>query len=322
METHIYLVYAMHRPETLQLTWALMQQCETIILEEPELDCFQPMLEKTTPVETYLQESETEYPEYGRCQCSILQELHSQKKRIIQVEPYLQVLLTIHEFFAAGHTPAEIEKDSLQFQVYDAEREATGRLIDFYRSLTDSPFSDIIAAVMQFAQADSRRIRLRDSLRAEALIEKITFGETVFIEAGPIHRLLETILRASDHLAPARISALFPDDRAAEASGFNVSHLSPGDEYTLALVYGEDISDSTSRLLCSQALIYNKLITKEELTDSELEYPHIKEEQHVIRTVRTLDYEQCEQLFAQLRFAGTEKSKKIVADYLQGIARN
>ncbi|THB72051.1 MAG: hypothetical protein D6B25_17540 [Desulfobulbaceae bacterium] len=322
MKTEIHLVYAMHRPETLEDTRTLMQRCDTLILEEPELDSFLPMLEKTTPVETYLQESETEYPEYGKRQCAILQQLHAQGKSILQVEPYLQVLVGIHEFFGAGHSPAEIDKDSLRSQVYDSEREATGKLIDFYRSLTDSSFSDVINTVMQFAKADSNRIRLRDSLRADALIKKIPHNEVVFIEAGPIHRSLEKILRASASLSSALISTRFLDDRAAESSGFPESLLSPGDEYTLALVFGEDISEATSRLLCAQALIYNKLITKEELTDTILTYPHIHEEQRVIRTVRALEYKQCEQIFELVRFANTEKSRKIVANYVQESTHN
>ena len=57
--------------------------------------------------------------------CDLLQELKWQGKQIFQAEPFLKILLGIHEFFADGHHPGELQKNSIQYPVYLAERNAT-----------------------------------------------------------------------------------------------------------------------------------------------------------------------------------------------------
>ncbi len=79
----------------------------------------------------------------------------------------------IHEFFAEGHRPGELNKTSVQYPVYLAERNATKALLDYYQIAVTGSFEATVAAVKQFARMDAARFRLRDSLRAQEIISKV-----------------------------------------------------------------------------------------------------------------------------------------------------
>jgi len=91
---------SMHRPEMTPFISDQMRRHEAIILEEPPDFDFEPMLAGRLSVDDYLMQLDVEYPTFSKNICNLLQELKGQGKQILQVEPFLKILLSIHEFFA------------------------------------------------------------------------------------------------------------------------------------------------------------------------------------------------------------------------------
>ena len=104
---------SVHRPEMIPVISRAMRKHEAIFLEEPPVPEFTDMLCGNLSIDSYLLKLDLEYPEFSRGMCSLLCELYEQGRKIFQVEPFLEVLLQVHEYFAAGHVPDEIEKDSI-----------------------------------------------------------------------------------------------------------------------------------------------------------------------------------------------------------------
>jgi len=165
----VTLGLSVHRPEMIPLISDLMQRYDALFLEEPPAAGFRQMLQGSVSVDDYLMPLDIEYPEYSRQMCYLLRELHVEGKKIFQVEPFIGILLSIHEFFAEGHGPGELKKNSLQHQVYLAEHNATDALLAYYQTVMTGSFEETVASVKQFARMDVSRFRLRDSLRAEEL---------------------------------------------------------------------------------------------------------------------------------------------------------
>ena len=175
-----------HRPEMIPLIESAMQQHQAILLEEPADEGFKHMLTGELGVEDYLRGIDVEYPEFSRGMCYLLRKLRTAGKDILQVEPYLEILLGIHAYFTEGHGPDNLARDSIQYPVFLAERNATRMLISFYNISMSASFEDTIEAVKRFARADAARFRLRDSLRAQAVASLAQEFSSVYVEAGLI----------------------------------------------------------------------------------------------------------------------------------------
>jgi hypothetical protein len=70
-------------------------------------------------------------------------------------------------------------------------------------------------------------------------------------------------------------------------------------------------------LLAARALIYNKLIRKDEVVDGNEPYPHIKDELEVIEVVKQLTLKDCADLLSHVRRVTTEEARAVVARYLR-----
>jgi len=315
MHAEIHLVYSSHRPETIGLTTHLMEDSDLIILEEPPHPDFTKMLCASIPIDDFLLEQDIEYPEFSFQQYSLLQQLSSAGKTILQVEPFLQHLLEIHMFFAAGHSPQELDRGSLLYQIYSAEHNATARLIHFYQSSTRDEFDQIVIAVNEFAQADAERLRLRDTLRAEKILSVLAnMKKKTFIEAGPIHFYLEQLL-CRNHRETANLTITNVDQKALRKLGTSGNLFSPGDELTLYHQMQNSNQSSQTKLLAARALIYNKIVCKEEITESTSLYPHVQNEYESIRFANTLSYKDCEKVFSAIRFLSTQRSLEYVEQF-------
>ena len=160
---------------------------QVIVLEEPPSRHFPEMLNGAISVENYLMELDPGFPEFDRQMCTLLKELYREGKRIIQVEPYLERLLQIHELLASGKSAGEISQRPEFREVYEAERRATGALISYYSVSTADAFSAVVEAVKVFARADAHRLTSRERLRAKAIGALHRPGDTMYVEAGYIH---------------------------------------------------------------------------------------------------------------------------------------
>lgn len=77
-----------------------MRRHRAIFLAEPPAVGFEEMLTGTRAVGNYPRPIDMEYPEPCRKMRYLLRKIKAEGKAIFQVEPYLEVLLGIHEFFS------------------------------------------------------------------------------------------------------------------------------------------------------------------------------------------------------------------------------
>jgi hypothetical protein len=309
----IILGLGLHRPEMIPVMSEWMGSFDTILLEEPASPEFDLMLAGGISIDDYLMQQDLEYPVFSGQLCRLLQKLSAQKKTIQQVEPYLETLADIHDLFADGYGPADIVKKSVQHQVYVAEHNATGALLDFYDVSVSGTFGEIIDAVKHFAKMDAARFRLRDTLRAKALISWMENHSSVFIEAGlihfPLHRLLRQYLPA-----PTRLRTVFLADAPLKSKGIRGRLYGPGDQLTLLYVFHPRLKwPDREALLAARALVYNKLVDTHEHEDSG-HLTHLLDEQACIHVVEDLSLDDCGRLFSLIQKFGCQEALSMVKD--------
>jgi len=315
--SRVTLGFSIHRPEMVPLTFALMQRHEAIFLEEPPSADFNGMLQGAVAIDDYLMPLDVEYPEFSRQMCCRLRSLYTQGKVIVQVEPFLEVLLGIHDFFAAGHTPGDLPKDVIEYPVYLAERNATGTLLAYYQAAAGGSFEKALTAVIRFARADAARFRLRDSLRAQALAPLIAKYPSAYIEAGVIHFQLWQLLRRQLPKS-SRMRPVFLADFALKEIQESNRLYGPGDQLTLRFIFHPTAAESGQhRLLAARAMVYAKIIAKEERLSGNGGLPHLQDELACIRVTKRLSLQDCRNLFPLIHRVKTAESRQIVADYIR-----
>lgn len=316
--SQISLVYSTHRPETLAEASRLMERFDAIVLEEPKTPGFSDMLSGDLPVEDYLLEQDLEYPDFSRESCLMLQRLHRSGKTILQVEPFLEKLLQIHEFFADGGSPASLDRHSPLYPVYEAEKDATGSLIRFYRTAVTASFEATVESVKAFARDDAKRFILRDRMRAEALAPVAGTFASTYIEAGAMHVRLWNELRRnlSEGSRLEQIQLM----ESANRSIWGRRHtFGPGDLLTMLFIYHPGFSGPKADLLAARSLIYNKILEKEEMAPSTDPYPHLRNETESIQAVSRLSLGDCRKLYPRIRLAGTIDARVTVHHYLSEV---
>ena len=316
-ESRISLVYSTHRPETLSEASRLMARYDAIILEEPETPGLYNMLTGNLSIEDYLAGQDLEYPDFSRQSCRMLQRLHGKGKTILQVEPFLDLLLHIHEFFADGGSPESLDRNAPQYPVYQAEKNATGSLIRFYRTAVSGSFEATVESVKAFARDDAARFILRDRLRAEALAPVAAKYPSAYIEAGVMHVRLWNELRhhLPETISIGRIQLMASVNRSIWGRGHTFG---PGDLLTMLYIYHPGFSGPRADLLAARSLIYNKILEKEEMTPAREPYPHIRNEVASIQRVSRLRFADCRKLYREIRLAGTREARAIVHRYSTG----
>ena len=226
----------------------------------------------------------------------------------------MQHLLDIHSFLAEGHTPLELTPESIRHRVYLAERDATGALLDYYRVVLNGSFGATLEAVIRFARFDADRFRLRDFLRAREMVDYLKNDESFFIEAGSIHYSLWNMLRqrVSERI---QVKSVFIAHEVLRSLG-EIGHLfGPGDQLTLAYIFHpNNKTTAKEKLLAARALVYTKLIEKEELSVDSETFPHVRDELACIRAVKLLNFTDCGRLFPLIRRLKTPDARQLVHD--------
>jgi hypothetical protein len=308
--------FSLHRPEMVPLITEHMQTHEALFLEEPPTIDFGRMLSGLMAVDDYVMTIDTEYPQFARMMCAALRELQSKGKKIFQVEPYLENLLSLHEFFADGFSPEDIAKKTLMYPVYLAEKKATGALIAYYQTASGGSFESTVDAVKRFARMDAARFRLRDTLRSQALSSELEKFTSSFIEAGVMHYSLKRLLqRQASRPTPVRSVSLAGD--VLKRLGRKGHLYGPGDLLTLLYIFHPEMKESDQEfLLAARALIYSKIVIKEELSADVMPYPHLQDELLCIEATRSLSPNACRQLFARIRGVKTLDARRIVGEFV------
>ena len=315
----ITLGLSVHRPEMISLIGDWMQQHDAIFLEEPPADGFEPMLAGALAVDDYLRPLDVEYPAFSRDMCYLMRELRAEGKKIFQVEPFLEILLGIHEFFAEGHRPADLDKSSVQYPVYLVERNATKALLDYYQTAMTGSFNATIAALKQFARMDAARFRLRDSLRAQELGLKFGKYSSCFVDAGVIHYPLWRLLR-KQMMQPERLQLICLADDALKTIEDKGHLFGPGDQLTLLYVFHPNLAETgREALLAARSIIFSKISEKEERTDDLSRFPHLRDELACIRTTNQLSLDDCRRLFPLVRHAKSSEARQLVAQHVAAL---
>lgn len=279
---------------------AAMERHQAVALEEaPEPD-FAAMLAGEVSLDQYLADKDLEFPRYSREQLAGLRRLHREGHAILQAEPYLERLITIHEFLAAGRSRAEVESQPGLTEVYAAESRASQALINFFRLAHTAPFPKVVAAVQAFARADAARFRLRDELRAQALAPLAARFASLYVEAGYIHLYLVKSLKRL-LAGAARLKPVFLLARLALPAIGRPRPLGPGDLLTLGYVFGRELTQAQEDLLAARSLIYIQLLHKDELAPGEDPAPHLHNEVAAWHLTAGLSVKDCQELYPRVR---------------------
>ncbi len=293
-----------------------MKNHDVILLEEPLHPDFHKALGGTVNLEDHLLELDTDYPAFTLGQYRLLQQFFQTGKEIVQVEPYFDHLLWIQYFLADGHRPDEIPPKTPVHAVYCAEHEATKNLIEYYSIVHGDDFQKILTAMNSFAMADAERFILRDSLRAKRILELLVPGKDTYVEAGSMHLLLRRLL--NKNLPEGwRLRIHDIDGETLKMLNFRGSLFSPGDELTLDYILGRTVSQHQWQMCCAQALIYSKIIIKEEISSGDGEFPHTRNEIRSITAVKKLSLEKCRILFQQIRSLTSFEAAAMTERYLK-----
>ena len=312
--TLLTIAYANHRPETLPLSQPIMEAHEQVILEEPPHPLFREMVRGKIGTEEYLYDQDIEYPAFSQRQCELLRSLHRAEKELHQIEPYLNYLIEVQEFFAEGSGPDDLDRSSLHYQVYLREKEATRALIEYYQAVRGDDFTPMIESIKKFAQADADRFELRDRLRAEAIVSRIDGHRSICVEAGPMHLLLFHHLR---RLIPPdwSIKAVFVEHRGLQALGLKTGLYGPGDKLTVHYLLNRTLPNELADLLCARTLVFMKIVHKDELADHNGAYPHLRDEGRAMALINQLSFSQCRNLFLEIRDKSEKEAFAIVSSY-------
>lgn len=314
-ERLITIGFSTHRPETLPFAAEQMQGHEAILLEEPEIPAFGQMLNGELAIADYLQQTDFEYPEFSRRSCELFQTLYRNGKQLFQVDPFMTHLDAIHEFFAAGGKPHEIAADTTRGLVYQAERDYSAALLAYYEQCLTAPFDEVVGLVKRFANEDASRTRLRDRMRAQAIVALVSPFESVYVEAGLLHlSLVNRLLGAlpSQH----RVRPVYLMAPVVRQLSSRRQALGPGDKLTLLYTYRPDTTHPRVDRLAAQSLIYIKLLIKEEMTDTKNPFPHTRNEVESSAMVQQLTYRDCETLYAQIKNRTRKEAMELVSAYL------
>lgn len=290
------LAFSSHWIETLPAAFELMCKHDAICLEEPPAPDFDSMLGGKIPIEDYLLGMSPGFPKFSERQCGLLQRLFAQGKVVLQVDPFLEILSGIHDFFGGGGRPDDIEPFSDRRAVYDAEKAWTDALLAYYRASMADDFDYALRTVKVFARADAARGVLRDRLRARSLLEVIRPFETVYVEAGYIHLVLWIELRRG--LPPGwkarRVHLMAPVTRPL---GGSHTVLGPGDQLTLLYTFRPQFEGPRADLLAARALLHLRLLEQEEEGPACLPYPHTRNEIESALLVRNFSLEDCRRVY-------------------------
>ncbi|ACU90991.1 hypothetical protein [Desulfomicrobium baculatum] len=300
------LAFTVFRPETAPFAARSMAGHDLIALEEPRTPGFEEMLADELPIDEYLMLTDFEFPEYASTQCRTLQSLHSAGATILQIHPWMDELVGIHEFFAAGNGPADIPKNGQPWLVYEREREWSAKLLAFYTAAGKKDFDGILSAVNDFAMADAAKIGDMDRHRAAALKDILPAHGTAYVECGAIHHdMVGLMLKALGH-GQVRVVHLMEEVCLARYGRRRL--IPPGDLLTFRHLLGARRDHDHEALLAARAVVYNRLMEKEETFDSASPYPHMDAEALVLQIVDSLDIEQCRTLFGRIRHMGVHES--------------
>jgi hypothetical protein len=311
----VTIALSTHRPETLPAASACMAGHDVICLEEPPTPGFRDMLRGDIAIADYLPETGTEYPLFTEESCRVLRGRYLQGTTILQVEPYLETLLDIQFRLADGAGPVDIAASENFASVYETEKAATGALLAFYQTAVGGDLDASVHAVLRFAEADARRFRLRDRMRAAALKEVLKSHDNVYIEAGMMHLSLVRRLAAMRERDQRVETVHLQADDTRRLCGRPVL-LAPGDRLTFGKIFHHRQTLDAAPLLAAQSLFYNRIVQTSELDAASGGHPHLTDEHACISLVSALDMDACRALYPHVHRMPPKQAKEMIEAFV------
>jgi hypothetical protein len=310
----IWIGFTSYRSETLPFTEKQMKTCDAVVLEEPHTPGFQEMLQKELAIDEYLMLSDFGFPDYALRSCQMMQRLFAEGIVLYQIDPFMDELVRIHEFFASGGSPKEIIDQTVTMDVYLCERHWTQKLILFYKDSCKTDFDLLVSAVKEFAKADAKKGNMRNRMRAEEIVQLFSLHDSIYIEAGYIHFILfqELLHRKTNGVS---IKPVYPMAEVTRALTGRKQILAPGDQLTFLYTFHPEMNDSRTDTLAAQSLIYNKIVNKEEIVSSDELYPHTLNEIQSVSLASSLQYTQCRDIFSAIRHLETFEAREYLIDW-------
>jgi hypothetical protein len=310
------VLYTSHRPETLPLAETAMAGASLVALEEPAHPQFADMLAGRVSDDDYLMAADYEFPAFARASLGLYRRLHAAGAALIQCDPFMEELFAIHEFFTSGGAPGDITPDSLRGLVYAAERDWSAALLGFYAAAGAEDFGEVVRSVQAFARADAARGRLRDALRARAVARLAADYPDMVVEAGYIHAALPGALRRA---LPRgwRLRLRWVLEPAVRPLIGKRQALGPGDVLTMLYTFRPRHESPRADLLAARALIYIKILGKDEQEAAPGTYPHTADEAACAALAAKLGYADCAALYPRLRHLPKAHARTLAEAYLR-----
>ncbi len=288
------IVFVSHRIELLPLFEEFAGKYSTIVLEEPRSE-LRELLEGKMSIDEYVKWLDTPFPLFTRYEAELILRLCSAGKKILQIEPYLEVIEGMHYAIERGEFESYIKNERVK-AVREMEKRATGAHLRYQEVFMQHNFDRLVEATIAFAKADAERFRMRDYMRARALSNL----NDALVEAGQMHVVLPEYLRRMG----VEAETINLSEIAARRCGVEPAQ-NPGTMLTMNYILGEKIDADREKLLAAQALVYISLIKKEEmLPTSENPFPHLIDEIKVAKFAGSLSYEDCKKVFERIWFKG------------------
>ena len=306
----VTLGFTVFRPETAPFAARAMAGHDLVVLEEPRTPGFEEMLAGDLDVDEYLMLTDFEFPEYAKAQCRTLQSLHAAGAAVLQLHPWMDELVGIHEFFAAGNGPGDIPTGGRPWAVYSRERDWSAKLLAFYKAAGKRDFDAILEAVNDFAMADAAKISDMDKDRAAAVADVLPRSGRAYVECGSIHHDMVGFMLLA--LGRGRVRTVHLMEEVCLARYGRRRLIPPGDVLTFRHLLEAPRDPAKERILAARAVVYNRLMEKDETFESASDYPHMDAEATVLQIVGGLGLEQCRELFGRIRHLGVRESLALV----------
>lgn len=301
LQATVTIAFTSHRVETIPFAKKLMERHDVIILEEAPTVNFRLMLTKKMSITDYVREEGLEFPLFSGRYYRMLRVLSSRGKEIIQIEPYLERLIRIHELFSEGKEPQHVMSDPSLKNVYLAEKFAARALFRYYQTSLKGSFPVLIESVREFAKQDAARFRMRDTMRAQAIARAVQPGKAYYVESGGIHVFLVNALRKTARGRFAVLTETVMEPQIPHESGES-AFLAPGDRLTIHYIFRKKEDLEFERLMAARSIVYVMLLEKRELLPSRTQRaPHIRDEMTVNNLVSGLNLNECAALFEKIR---------------------
>lgn len=316
MQMEIIVGHSRHWIEAISEMKKYMENCDLIILEEPEDELFDEMLRGEISVEEYIRHLKEDcfaktpaFPKFSSSLYNVLVELFERGIRIIQVDPYMSALDNIYSIIynmegnaSTDEILSTIERDPVLKEVYRVEKMRAAASIKYYSLFNN--FNKAIEAIKELSRAEAEMLKLRIELRASEICKRVCLDNAnrIYVEAGDLHTPLSGKLARNLRKSgiKAEITPVFHLSGAvSRITGGKLKYIFPPSHTIVLRRYWGIKEDDYDDILAARSLIRMIFLERgtERMPSSHEENPKMRSEIAIDRFVSSLDLEGCRKIF-------------------------